>query len=81
MADQDTELDPTKRKAMFKEIADILHEGESHIIPIWWRSSGAAIDYRIRNYFAPPTVQLVHKWDHIWFDADRKMPSEPGYQP
>ena len=81
IAAQDVEPDPVKRKAMFLEIVDILQQGEGHAIPIAWRHWGGMLDYRIRNWCALQTIQLVHKWDHLWFDPDRKMPSKPGYQP
>ena len=73
--------DVDKRLGQVKEIADILHTGIGHNVPYFWYTSGGALDYRIRNYYVPPTIQLVHKWDHIWFDPDREMPSGKGYQP
>jgi peptide/nickel transport system substrate-binding protein len=73
--------DPKERLAQIKEISDILHTGVGHNLPYFWYVSGGAMDYRIRNYHIPPTIQLVHKWDHIWFDPDRKQPKEPGYHP
>ncbi|CAI8046722.1 Periplasmic oligopeptide-binding protein [Geodia barretti] len=46
---QEAEFDPEKRQAMFKEMADILHQGEGHYVPlIWFPLSGALITgYRI----------------------------------
>ena len=78
---QDRESDPAKRKALIAEMVDIFREGESHIVPFLWYDWGGMLDYRIRNWHVPATIQLVHKWDHMWFDPDRKMPTEPGYQP
>ena len=66
---------------MIKEFADVLHEGNSHVVPLWWNSSGATFDYRLRNWYSPQTVQLIHKWEHVWWDPDAKMPTTPGYVP
>ena len=81
MIDQNMEQDPTKRREFIEQFADVLHEGQSHIVPLWWNSSGATFDYRLRNWHAPMTVQLVHKWDHVYWDPDAKMPTTPGYVP
>ena len=81
MAEQDKEQDPVRRTALVKEIADILHEGHSHVTPLWWNSVGATFDYRIRNWHKPNTVQLIHKWDQAWWDPDAKKPDKPGYWP
>ena len=78
---QNRAVDPAVRQAHLEELAGILHQGESHWLPVLWYSSGGAFDYRIRNYYYPPTVQLIKKWDHIWFDPDREMPEGIGYKP
>ena len=78
---QNREVDPAARQGHLEELADILHQGESHWLPVLWYSSGGAFDYRIRNYYYPPTVQLIKKWDHVWFDQDRVMPDGTGYKP
>ena len=78
---QNRAIDPAGRQAHLEELASILHQGESHWLPVFWGSNGGAFDYRIRNYYYPPTVQLIKKWDHVWFDPDRPMPSEVGYVP
>ena len=78
---QNRAIDPSERQGHLEELASILHRGESHWLPVFWGSNGGAFDYRIRNYYYPPTVQLIKKWDHVWFDPDREMPSEVGYVP
>ena len=78
---QNEEVDPATRQGHLEELAEILHQGESHWLPVLWYSSGGAFDYRIRNYHYPPTVQLIKKWDHVWFDPDREMPGGVGYKP
>ena len=78
---QNREVDPATRQGHLEELAEILHQGESHWLPVLWYSSGGAFDYRIRNYYYPPTVQLIKKWDHVWFDPDRVMPDGTGYKP
>ena len=78
---QNRAVDPGMRQGHLEELAGILHQGESHWLPVMWGSNGGAFDYRLRNYHYPPTVQLIKKWDHVWFDPDREMPSEVGYVP
>ena len=78
---QNRAVDPAVRQGHLEELAEILHQGESHWLPVLWYSSGGAFDYRIRNYYYPPTVQLIKKWDHVWFDPDREEPEGIGYKP
>ena len=80
---QNREVDPSVRQGQLEELADILHRGESHWLPYFWYSSGGALDYRIRNFYYPATVQLIKKWDHVWFDENRELPpaNVKGYQP
>ncbi len=78
--EQDAALDPAKRALLFRQIVDVLREGESHVVPVDYYSSGGAMDYRLKNYHFPPTIQLVHKWDHIYWDEDAvKPPTGRGY--
>ncbi len=78
---QNRAIDQRVRQDHLEEIADILHTGKSHLVVYFWGSNGGALDYRIRNFHTPPTLQQVHKWDHVWFDPDREQPAESGYQP
>ncbi len=78
---QNRAIDQRVRQDHLEEIADILHTGKSHLVIYFWGSNGGALDYRIRNFHTPPTLQQVHKWDHVWFDPDREQPAESGYQP
>ncbi len=78
---QNRSIEPAERQAHLEELAEILHQGESHWLPVFWGANGGAFDYRIRNYYYPPTVQLIKKWDHVWFDPDREIPEGIGYVP
>ena len=79
---QDREMDPVKRMEIFREIADIFHKGESHYLPVVWFHAGGALDYRIKNYHLPATIQLIHYWDHAWWDPDAELPEVgTGYKP
>ena len=84
---QNQEVDPAVRQGHLEDLADILHQGESHWLPYFWYSSGGAFDCRIRNYYYPPTVQLIKKWDHIWWaggeasECDHNANADRGYQP
>ena len=84
---QNRSVDPAVRQGHLDELASILHQGESHWLPILWYSSGGAFDCRLRNYYYPPTVQLIKKWDHVWWaggeasDCDHSANSDRGYRP
>ena len=74
MEAQSRELDPVQRKELFKEMVEILRQGESHLIPNTWGSLGGVLDHRIKNYHVPPAYQQAMKLEHIWFDPDAKLP-------
>ena len=84
---QNRAIDPTERQGHLEELASILHRGESHWLPVFWNSNGGGFDCRIQNYCNPPTVQLIKKWDHVWWaggepsDCDHNANSERGYRP
>ena len=79
---QARELDPEKRKLIFAEMVEILRQEVSHYLPIGWMHAGGVLDYRIRNYHVPRTIQLIHKLDAMWWDEDAiKPPTGTGYQP
>lgn len=84
---QNREVDPALRQQQLQSMADILHQGESHWLPYFWYSSGGALDCRIQNFYYPPTVQLIKKWDHIWWAGgealacDHNANSVRGYKP
>ena len=71
---QGKELDPQKRLALFKEMAEILREGTSQQVPLRWNPVGTAVDYRIQNFVLPPSNQLARKWEHLWWDPDAPAP-------
>ena len=80
LAAQAKEIDSEKRQAIFQEMVDILHKGESHVVPLVRFDQGGLMDYRIQGYHVPTSIQLVHSWDQIWWDADAKCPDEKGCQ-
>jgi ABC-type transport system substrate-binding protein len=78
LAAQAKEIDSEKRQATFQEMVEILHKGESHVVPLVRFDQGGLMDYRIRGYHVPTSIQLVHSWDQIWWDADAECPDERG---
>ena len=84
---QNESVEPAERQGYLEELAGILHQGESHWLPVLWYSSGGAFDCRLRNYHYSPTVQLVKKWDHVWWQGgeysacDHGANTERGYRP
>ena len=67
MNPQNRAIDLAERQGHLEELAAILHRGESHWLPVFWGSNGGAFDCRIQNYYNPPTVPLIKKWDHVWW--------------
>ena len=65
---QEKELDTAKRLDMFKEMRDILRKGESHWVPVAFMTNGGAYSCHMQNVVAPPTIQIAHKWEHVWWD-------------
>ena len=72
---QDLAFDPEERRAIFKEIVDILRKGESHHVPVVWFQVPAAYDYRIRNFVQPQSAVELTKFEHIWWDPDAPKPA------
>ena len=68
MEAQEKELDTAKRLDMFKEMAGILRKGESHWVPVAFMANGGAYSCHMQNVVAPPTIQIAHKWEHVWWD-------------
>ena len=78
LAAQSREIDAGKRQEIFSEMVDILHKGESHVVPLVRFDQGGLMDYRIQGYHVPTSIQLVHSWDQVWWDADAECPDEKG---
>ena len=75
---QERELDPAKRLAMLRRIVEILQKGESHYVPVLRFDQGGLMDYRIQNFVVAGSIQLVRKWDHIWWDDNAKCTHPKG---
>jgi peptide/nickel transport system substrate-binding protein len=71
---QARESDPGKRLRLFKEAVEILRQGESHMVPLSWGSSGGMMDYRLQNFHVPGSEQIVKHFEHIWWDPDAPLP-------
>ena len=72
---QARELNPEVRQGMYKEMADILHQGESHYIPVYWKSGSASLDYRVQNFRPPYHPHTIWRWEHVWWDPNAPVPS------
>ena len=68
MEAQERELDADKRLGMFKEMTEILRKGESQWVPVAFMTNGGAYSCHMQNVVAPPTIQIAHKWEHVWWD-------------
>ena len=77
-ATQALELDTQKRLELFREAADILYQGESHLIPILMGGNAGVLDYRLQNYHEAPITHVYHRWDHMWWDPEAPCPDSRG---
>ena len=68
------ELDPQTRRGYYREMGDILHQGESHFVPLYWEGRAGAVDYRIQNFKPPYHPHTIWRWDQIWWDPDAEIP-------
>ena len=59
-------------------MVEILHKGESHVVPLVRFDQGGLMDYRIQGYHVPTSIQLIHSWDQVWWDPDAECPDEKG---
>jgi peptide/nickel transport system substrate-binding protein len=73
---QARELDQGKRLSLFKEAVKILQQGESHVVPLTWGSSGGVMDYRLQNFHIPGSEQIVKHFEHLWWDPNAPLPSD-----
>ncbi|CAI8016787.1 Periplasmic dipeptide transport protein [Geodia barretti] len=70
---QGKELDSEVRRELFREMAEILNEGESHYVPIYWTASSGIIDYRMQNFRPPYHPHTIWTWEHAWWDPDAEL--------
>ena len=64
------ELDAEKRVGYYREMAEILNEGEGHYVVLYWQGRAGAIDYRIQNFRPPYHPHTIWRWDQIWWDEN-----------
>ena len=70
---QARELDPEKRQGYYQEMNEILHQGESHYIPLYWTARYGSYDYRLQNFQLPYHPHTTWKWEHVWLDPDVEL--------
>jgi peptide/nickel transport system substrate-binding protein len=73
---QAREPEPAKRLSLFKEAVKILQQGESHVVPLTWGSSGGMMDYRLQNFHVPGSEQIVKQFEHLWWDPNTPLPDK-----
>jgi ABC-type oligopeptide transport system substrate-binding subunit len=71
---QAKEPEPLKRLRLFKEVVEILRQGESHVVPLSWGHSGGMMDYRLQNFHVPGSEQIVKHFEHVWWDPEAPLP-------
>ena len=73
MALEARETNQEVRRGHFKEMAQILNQGESHYVPLYWVGRAGSVNYHIQNFRPPYHPHTIWKWDQIWWDPDAKI--------
>ena len=74
MALEARELNQEVRRGYYREMAEILNQGDSHYIVLGWRGRAGAVDYRIQNFRPPYHPHTIARLDQIWWDPNAKIP-------
>ncbi|MFQ6027972.1 MAG: ABC transporter substrate-binding protein [Dehalococcoidia bacterium] len=72
---QARELNSDARRELYRKLASILHQGESHYIPLYWSGRGGSLDDQLQNFQPPYHPHTIWKWEHVWFDPEAPLPS------
>ena len=70
---QGKELDSEVRRELFREMAEILNQGEGHWVPLYWTATSGLIDYRMQNMRPPYHPHTIWTWEHVWWDPDAEL--------
>ena len=74
MALEAKEINQEVRRGLYREMAEILNQGDSHYTVLYWQGRAGAVDYRIQNFRPPYHPHTIWRWDQIWWDPDAKIP-------
>jgi len=66
------EPNPEKRRALLAQAEDIIRQGETHWINIWWFPQVTPINVKVKNFHLGPTIHVLNTLEHIWFDPAAK---------
>ena len=65
---QSQELDLDKRKAIVRQMEDILVNEDSQYINLFWGARAFPVAVPIQNFHIHPSHYMGTKWEHIWCD-------------
>ena len=74
---QTRELDLSKRRELLREAEDIAREGTLHWPTMYWSPIYDIKNVKIKNYYTPPTLHILHTMESWWYDPDAK-PGDPN---
>ena len=81
MKAQAKELDPEARKALYREMEEILSgvhpdypEEASHYIQLFWLGRAGMLDHHIQNFLPPYHPHCIWTYEHVWWDEDAQNP-------
>jgi ABC-type transport system substrate-binding protein len=69
---QTRELDLGKRREMLREAEEIAREGTLHWPTMYWSPIYDLKNVKIKNYYTPPTLHILHTMESWWLDPDAK---------
>ena len=65
---QAQELDLEKRKAIVREMEDILMTQDAQYINLFWGARAFPVATQIQNFHLHPSHYMGTKWEHLWCD-------------
>lgn len=67
---QQVESDFEKRKALIREAEEVLRQGESHIVLLFWLGGASwAVSEKVKNFYAAPIgLQYGFSKENLWID-------------
>jgi peptide/nickel transport system substrate-binding protein len=66
--EQSQELDLEKRKAIVREMEDILMNQDAQYINLFWGARAFPVATQIQNFHLHPSHYMGTKWEHLWCD-------------
>ena len=67
---QSKELDLEKRKAIVREMEDILVTQDAQYIRFFWGARAFPVNRKVQGFVLHPSHYMLTKWEHLWCDPN-----------